>query len=334
MKSFQEFVKDLENTSTEASPLGEKGNETFITPNNFESIIAHEKKNGADPFFTDTNALYKGERTFSETHIKLAKEHGFTQLPVKIADGDHGEQYVDIKIKESPFANAKEIKHFDKCKIGKIFADSNQMIVISHFKGHILAGFGGAIKQLSMGCAARGGKLAMHANARPIINPLACKKCYTCAKNCPTSACIIKSVIPHIDNKKCIGCATCIAVCPYGAVKINWASTLPNTFVEKMAEHALAATLNLDGSKKKIAYITFAFNLAKGCDCEGHKMEPVAKDIGVLASVDPVALDMACLDLVRKQEGKKVFSGDHGIEHAESIGMGSRKYELVEVKDY
>jgi uncharacterized protein len=297
--------------------FGEKGNETFIKEENYKGLIDYLKEKKCEPFFTDTNVLYRGERMTRDKHIALAKEHGFVSLPIKIADGDHGEERAFIEINK---------KHYKKCKIGKLIADSKQMLVIAHFKGHIMAGFGGAIKQLAMGCASRGGKLDMHANSKPFINPLSCKKCMTCVKNCPTDACII-SKIPHIDKKKCVGCATCIAVCPYEAVKINWLAVSHKNFHEKLAEYAFAAQKN-----KKCTYVNFAFNITPRCDCAGEKMKIIAKDIGILASKDPVALDQACLDLLRKQESKKVFSGDHALEYAEEIGLGSRKYELIELE--
>ena len=301
--------------------FGEKGNVTYIKSENYDGIISYLREKKCEPFFTDTNVLYRGERMTRDKHIALAKEHGFTQLEIKIADGDHGEEKELIKINK---------KHFKKCQIGKLIADTEQIIVIAHFKGHIMAGFGGAIKQLAMGCAARGGKLDMHANSKPFINPVACKKCMTCVKNCPTNACII-SKIPHIDKKKCVGCATCIALCPHGAVKINWASTLPKIFYEKLAEYALAATKNKNGSDKKIAYINFVFNITPKCDCAGEVMETIAKDIGILASNDPVALDQACLDILRKEEGKKLFRGDHILEHAKEVGLGKQAYVLEEI---
>ncbi|MBT4870909.1 MAG: DUF362 domain-containing protein [Candidatus Diapherotrites archaeon] len=296
--------------------FGEKGNVTYIKPENYEGIISYLAENNCEPFFTDTNVLYRGERMTRDKHIKLAKEHGFTMIPIKIADGDHGEEREFVEINK---------KHFQKCKIGKLIANTNQMLVIAHFKGHILAGFGGAIKQLAMGCASRGGKLDMHANSKPFINPIACKKCNTCVENCPTDACII-SKIPHIDKKKCVGCATCIAVCPHAAVKINWASTRPKTFYEKLDEYALAAQKG-----KNVAYINFAFNITPRCDCAGEVMETIAKDVGILASNDPVALDAACLDIIRKEENKKLFRGDHALEYAEEIGLGKREYILEEI---
>lgn len=306
--------------------FGEDGCITFIEPKNFDGLMGWLAKNlkakkGAYPpaFFTDTNALYKGSRTTREEHLKIGKEHGFTQLPIIIADGEAGEENAQIDICKSG------AKHFKTCTIGKAIADNSQLLVLAHFKGHMEAGFGGAIKQLGMGCAARSGKLAMHAHSRPIINPLQCKKCHTCANNCPTGACIINA-IPHIDTKKCIGCARCIAVCPTGAVHVNWLSTGPKEFREKLAEYALAAQQG-----KKAIYINFIFNITKECDCMGTKQKPIAKDLGIAASTDPAALDKACFDLLAQREGKKMFKGDEIFAYAQKIGLGSQKYELVEM---
>ena len=300
--------------------FGEEKNITFIEPKNFEGIIEYLKEKKADCFYVETNVLYRGKRTKREDHLKVAKEHGFVQLPIVIADGEIGEEYELVNIKGVG-------KHFKDAKIGKEIAKQEQMLVLAHFKGHVTAGFGAAIKQLSMGCAARGGKLAMHAQSKPILNPLECKKCHTCVKNCPADACIIDTLIPHIDYAKCIGCAKCIAVCPFGAVHINWASTLPTEFYEKLVEYAYAAQKG-----KKVIYLNFVFNITKDCDCSGEKQIPIAKDIGILASIDPVAIDKASLDLVRKKEGKKMFGGDHTFDYAEKIGLGSKTYELIKVE--
>jgi uncharacterized Fe-S center protein len=319
--------------------FGEDKNVTYIEPKNFEGIIEYLKKNSkvkpkskakkysansnTTPgiYYIETNTLYKGKRTTKESHLELAKEHGFTQIPVIIADGEMGEDYELVDISDS------NPTHFKTCKIGKKIAQEKQLLVLSHVKGHISAGFGAAIKQLSMGCGARGGKLDMHAKSKPTLLAIKCKKCFTCSKNCPTDACIIDTLIPHVDYSKCIGCAKCIAVCPYGAMQINWMSTGQDEFTEKLAEYALAAQKG-----KKVIYINFLLNIALGCDCMGSKQKLVAKDIGVLASTDPVALDRACLDLLEKNEHKKLFSGEHTLEHAEKIGLGANKYELIEIK--
>ncbi|MFU0824988.1 DUF362 domain-containing protein [Clostridium sp.] len=297
--------------------FGEKGNKTYIESKNYEGIIKYCRDHNVKNAFIETNVLYRGQRTTKTNHMELAKNHGFTQLPIIIADGEHGEEYELVKIKK---------KHFNECKIAKEIAKRKQLIVCSHFKGHALAGFGGAIKQLAMGCASRGGKLDQHANSIPKINPLKCKSCSVCAKTCPENA-IILNLKAKIEKNKCIGCASCMAVCPHNAISTNWLGSLSKSFNERLAEYAYAAHKN-----KNNIYITFAFNITRGCDCEGHNMKPFIDDLGILASIDPVAIDKACLDLLDKRKGKKVISrGRYTLEYAEKIGLGSQKYTLVEI---
>lgn len=295
--------------------FGEKGNTTFIGAQNFEGVIEYLREKQVQSSFIETNALYRGERTTRTTHIAIAKEHGFTQIPIIIADGEHGEEYEEVEINQ---------KHFRTCKIGREIARQKQMIVISHFKGHMLAGFGGAIKQLAMGCAARGGKLEQHAHAIPLINPFSCKKCRTCVPHCPAEAIQI-GWLPRINTKKCIGCASCIAICPFGAISLNpLRASFSTTFYEKLAEYALAAHKG-----KSNIYLSFALNITKNCDCNGRPMKPVTGDLGVLASTDPVALDQACLDLLDQRNGKKVFSrGRHALAYGQKIGLGRTTYQL------
>lgn len=298
--------------------FGEKGNKTYIESKNFEGILEYFKEKEIESVYMETNVLYRGERTTSENHIKLAAEHGFTQLPIVIADGDHGENYEEVEINK---------KNFKKCKIGKEIAKQKQVMIISHFKGHALAGFGGAIKQLGMGCASRGGKLAQHANSIPKISRFKCKGCGACAKNCPEKA-IIMTPKAKINKDKCVGCAACMTTCNFGAVSNSWLASLSKSFNERLAEYAYAAAKD-----KNNIYITFAFNITKNCDCDGHSMKPVAKDVGVFASTDPVAIDQACLDVLDKVNGRSVFRrGKYTLDYAEKIGLGSRKYELVEIE--
>ncbi|MCJ7689156.1 MAG: DUF362 domain-containing protein [Clostridiaceae bacterium] len=298
--------------------FGEKGNTTFIGSENFSGIINYLKKKNIESAYIETNVLYRGERTTREKHLKLAKEHGFTQLPIIIADGEHGEDFEEIEINK---------KNFNKCKIGKDIANKKQMIVISHFKGHALAGFGGAIKQLGMGCASRGGKLAQHANSIPKISFFKCKACNACAKICPENAITVDKKA-KIDKDKCVGCASCMAICPYGAISNSWFASITKSFNERLAEYAYAASVN-----KNHIYITFAFNITRNCDCDGHNMKPIVTDVGVFASTDPVAIDKACLDVIDKNNSRTVFKrGRATLDYAEKIGLGSKEYELVEVK--
>ena len=298
--------------------FGEKGNITYIGADNFDGIVDYIEEKGTAAYYTDTNVLYRGERTTEKKHRELAHRHGFTRLPVRIADGDHGDDFVEIGIDK---------KHYRSCKIGRLVAEAPQVLVISHFKGHILAGFGGAIKQLGMGCAARGGKMAMHHTSKPKISRWKCKKCGKCARSCPVDAIEKRKGKYVIDRDKCIGCASCVAVCPVGAVKVSFfAMNFFRSFYERLAEYAYAAQY-----RKKNIYVNFVFNITRGCDCMGRKMKPFLADLGVLASTDPVALDQACLDLIDRREGRKRFGGRYTLEYGEKIGLGSRKYELVKV---
>ncbi|WP_026478499.1 DUF362 domain-containing protein [Alkaliphilus transvaalensis] len=318
---LEKIVEDEEIPLERYIPLkvhfGEKGNKTFIGPQNFNGIIDFLNKNEIDSGYIETNVLYRGERMKSSSHIQLAKDHHFTQLPIVIADGDHGEAFENISI---------DGKHFKTCKIAKGIATSNQLIVVSHFKGHMLAGFGGAIKQLAMGCASKGGKLDQHANSIPKVSYFKCKACNVCVKNCPENA-IVLGKKAKIQKDKCVGCAACVAHCPFAAISNSWVASISNNFGERLAEYAYGAAKN-----KRNIYITFAFNITRGCDCEPHSMKPIVKDLGLLASTDAVAIDQAALDLLDKYNGKTVFRrGRKTLAYAEKIGLGSRNYSLIEL---
>lgn len=294
--------------------FGEKGNTTFIPAKCYNEIIDYLQRNGVSPSYIETNVLYRGSRTTSDSHIETAKSHGFTQIPIIIADGEVGTEYNEIEINK---------EYIDKCKIGKRFADFKQFIVMSHFKGHIEAGFGGAIKQLAMGFASRSGKLAQHSGISPKVKAEKCIACGICEEKCDFDA-IYRTDTAVIDESKCIGCAGCIAVCPEGAIRNTWGAS---NFLEKLSEYAYGASKDKD-----IIYITFVHNITKDCDCIGKSMKPIADNIGVLAAKDPVALDTACLDLVQKNSGEKLFEkGRTSLQHAEKIGLGTTKYQLIEI---
>lgn len=316
---FERIVYDEQISLGNEIPLkvhfGEKGNVTFVNPNCYNGVLDYLNNNKIKSAFMETNVVYQGQRMRKDDHIKLAREHGFNRVPVIIADGDPGDDLYQVEVNK---------KHFKKCFIGKKFKDYNQIVVMSHFKGHALAGFGGAVKQLAMGFASRGGKLAQHANSIPRISKIKCRSCSVCANKCPEGAITInKKAI--IDKDICIGCAACIANCPYKGISLNWLASLNGKFGERLVEYAYAAQKG-----KQYIYITFAINITKGCDCEGHKMKPFVNDLGIFASLDPVAIDKACLDLLDKREGRKVIKrGRKMLNYAETVGLGSQKYELI-----
>lgn len=318
LELLKKVVLETEHKFDQEVPIkvhfGEKGNKTFIPAICYYETINYLKENGVSPSYIETNVLYRGSRTTTEKHIETAKSHGFTQIPIIIADGDIGTEYDEIEINK---------EYIRKCKIGKEYGKYKQFIVMSHFKGHIAAGFGGALKQLAMGFAARGGKLEQHSGISPVIDVEKCISCGICENKCNFGA--IQTPGPAvIDESKCIGCAGCIAVCPQGAIENTWGGS---HFMEKLSEYAYGASIDKD-----IIYITFVHNITKECDCAGTHMKPIAANIGILAGRDPVALDTACLDLIQKNSGEKLFEkGRKSLQHAEKIGLGTMHYELTEI---
>ncbi|MFB0917526.1 MAG: DUF362 domain-containing protein [Clostridiaceae bacterium] len=295
--------------------FGEYGNDTYIKPAAFEGVIEYLKENNVKTRYIETNVLYRGKRTTRDSHIKTAKEHGFTNLPITIADGNHGEEFSDIKING-------EI--FDHVRLGKAYGDFKQFIILAHFKGHAEAGFGGAMKQLAMGFAARGGKLAQHSTLNPVVSQDACISCGSCVEACNYGAITLDDKA-FINDSKCVGCAACVAVCPVGAIKTDWGA---RDFPKRVAEYAWGAA----GGRPNI-YICYIMNITEFCDCNGSHMEFVAENIGVAASTDPVSLDTACLEFIQKNENKDIFeAGRDALLHAEKIGFGSMKYNLITVK--
>ena len=234
--------------------FGERGNATFLKPENYDGIIDYLLEREIDPCFIETSVLYGGQRFKRESHDQIAKNHGFTRIPIVFADGEGGESYAEVDIRQ---------KHFKTFKVGRAFLDYDQMLVLAHFKGHMLAGFGGAIKQLSMGCASKGGKLAMHMGVKPRIRSRKCKQCKSCTKRCNEDALVIGKK-SYIDHRKCVGCGGCLAACPHRAITvlsligILKAIGIGNPFLEKLAEGAFAAQKG-----KRNIYINFAMNITR-----------------------------------------------------------------------
>jgi len=307
--------------------FGEKGNHGYIKLDLFKDIINIVKSKKNYPFLTDTNTIYNGQRNNTPNHLMLAHGHGFsfekTKIPAIIADGLKGNDYKEVKINGT---------YFKSVKIAQAIYEADSMIVISHFKGHILSGFGGAIKNLGMGCAAKIGKFEIHSGVSPTVNESKCIGCGKCVKICSHEALKIINGKIKLDADKCAGCGECIISCNIGALTLTW-SEPSKSFQEKTVEYALGAVKD-----KKIFYITFINNITTFCDCWSMENPTIAPDIGIITSDDPVAIDQAALDLVIKNTGEDVFKKAHPninhktqLEYAEKIGLGSRKYILETV---
>jgi len=307
--------------------FGEKGNTAFIRPIFVRKVVKEIKAAGGRPFLTDTSTLYLGTRGNAVDHLNTAITNGFawavTGAPIVIADGLRGESAVRVPIPG---------KIFSEVPIGAGIANADAMVVVTHFKGHELGGFGGALKNLGMGCAARSGKLSQHSSVSPSVDPAGCTGCGTCVVHCPAGAIAVVESKAAISPKACIGCADCIVVCPEGTVKVDW-NEASTTVQEKMVEHALGA---VSGKRATSLFLSFITQVSPCCDCYGHNDRPVAPDVGILASDDPVAIDQACVDLVIKASGgTDPFRATHPsadwsiqLSRAEELGLGTRDYLL------
>lgn len=325
---FKDIISEDDQVAVKVH-FGEKGNVTFINPVNIRQIIDKIKECQGKPFLTDTNTLYSGSRTNCVDHIQTAIENGFAysvvDAPIIIADGMYSRNSENVDI---------NLKHFDSVKIGGEIFNSDSMIVISHFKGHGTAGFGGVIKNLAMGCATAPGKQMQHSDLNPVVNEKFCIGCRRCVPTCRVKAINMIEKKANINDNICYGCGECIITCPTDAINAQW-ETDNNVFLEKMAEYALGSVKN---KKDKVGYISFVMDITPLCDCAGWSGAPIASDIGILASKDPVALEQACLDMIVKNTGYNPFEKQYPdvksyriIEYGEEIGLGTRKYNLIKI---
>lgn len=309
--------------------FGEKGNTGHIRPSWLHNLILRIKTKTSRIYITDTNALYVGQRSNATAHLKLAADHGFTidnlQIPVLIADGLIGRDDDEIEV---------DLPRVKTAKVASAFMNTDFLVCLSHFTGHIQTGFGAALKNLGMGCASRAGKLEQHSDVVPWINPKACKNCLICVDYCPVGAIEQGEGSVQIISEKCIGCGECLVVCTVGAVKMRWdADSL--RVQEKMAEYAYSLWKVMNG---RIACLNFLLGVTKNCDCMAKDEPAIVDDIGILGSVDPVAIDKASVDLVNQRSHRDLLREVHSVDwsiqlrHAQQIGLGHMDYELVRIE--
>ena len=321
--------------------FGEPGNIAFLRPNYAKAVCDVIKELGGKPFLTDCNTLYVGGRKNALDHLDSAYENGFnpfqTGVHTIIADGIKGTDEVLV-----PVAGGEYVK---EAKIGHAVMDADVIISLSHFKGHECAGFGGALKNLGMGCGSRAGKMEMHSADKPTVSQDLCIGCGACARICAHDAPHIVNRKATIDHTKCVGCGRCIGVCPKDAVKASM-DEKGEILNCKIAEYAKAV---IDG--KPNFHISLVIDVSPFCDCHSENDVPIVPDIGMFASFDPVALDQACADAVNSRApNPDSLLAEHGshhhdhfrdvspstnwelqLEHSVKIGLGTRSYELVTV---
>jgi uncharacterized Fe-S center protein len=248
-------------------------------------------------------------------------------MPIIMADGLAGQSQVPVKI---------DGIHDKEVYIAADVPLYDYLITVSHVTGHICAGMGATLKNLGMGLSSKAGKLVQHSDVKPYIDEATCTNCGACSKWCPADCIIEKNGKAFIETEKCIGCGECISVCKFNSVKFSWMQE-SEILQEKMAEHSLAV---LKGKEGKSFFINFAVKITKNCDCMAKDDPRICDDIGILMSDDPIALETATLDIVKKYSGKELFKEQFPnldpfiqVKHGEKIGLGSTKYEIVTIEN-
>ena len=347
--------------------FGEPGNLSFLRPNYARAVADVVKELGGKPFLTDCNTLYVGGRKNALDHIDSAYLNGFTPYAtgcqVIIADGLKGTDEVEVPVKGGEYVQ--------NAKIGHALMDADIVISLTHFKGHEQAGFGGAMKNLGMGGGSRAGKMEQHSAGKPSVAQKRCVGCRACERICAHGAVSFedtrerelssgKTVTVHvasIDHDRCVGCGRCIGVCNQDAISPDYDQAV-EVLNCKIAEYTKAVVQD-----RPSFHISLAIDISPNCDCHAENDTPIVGDIGMFASFDPVAIDQACIDAALAMPAlpdteltdslaKHEAAGDlderreHDhfyvthpdtdwrscIAHGEKIGLGTSRYELIEVK--
>ncbi|MFH1512055.1 MAG: DUF362 domain-containing protein [Bacillota bacterium] len=321
--------------------FGEPGNVAFLRHNYAKVVVNALKEMGAKPFLTDSNTLYPGMRRNALDHLDAAYQNGFSPLQVGchviIADGLLGTDFVSIAV---------DGEYCDHALLGRAAVDAEAIVSLTHFKGHELTGIGGALKNLGMGFGSTAGKREMHCDGKPVVNESQCVGCGMCIRACGSDAITMVHHKAVIDPEKCSGCGRCVGAChTQGA--IGGADGGMEMVCCKISEYAKAV---LQG--KPHFHISLVMDVSPFCDCYSLNDAPIIPDVGMFASFDPVALDMACAQAALKMQPlpgsvlweKENRTGDHfrdvhpgtdwraGLTHAAKLGVGTTEYELIEVR--
>lgn len=327
--------------------FGELGNLAYLRPNYARAVAELVKEKGGRPFLTDCNTLYPGSRKHALEHLDCANLNGFnpttTGCQILIADGLRGTDEVEVPVKNGQYVKA--------AKIGRALMDADIVISLAHFKGHEMTGFGGSIKNLGMGGGSRAGKMEQHSSGKVVVDREKCRGCRRCAPECGSSAIHYENNKAVIDPEVCKGCGRCIGACPFDALSNDqWDAN--DVLDRKMAEYTQAICQD-----RPTFHINMAMDISPNCDCHGDNDAPILPNLGIFTSFDPVACDQAAVDACQKatplsnsqlgdhlaqadwQHHHDVFldsnphvNWEETLIHAEKIGLGTRRYELVTIK--
>lgn len=327
--------------------FGELGNLSYLRPNYAKAVADVVKECGGKPFLTDCNTLYPGSRKNALEHLDCANINGFntitTGCQIIIGDGLRGTDDITVPVRNGEYCK--------EAYIGRAVMDADIFISLTHFKGHESTGFGGAIKNIGMGCGSRAGKMQQHNSGKPIVHDDLCRGCRRCAKECGSDAITYENGKAVINQDICKGCGRCIGACAFDAIENqNWNAN--EILGRKMAEYSQSVC---DG--RPTFHISLVRDISPNCDCHGENDAPILPDVGIFASLDPVALDQACVDAclhaipMPNSQLSDNLADPHWhhhhdnfldsnpnvrwketLEHAEKIGLGTREYELIQMK--
>lgn len=291
--------------------MGEIKNRYFMRPEFVAEVVAELKQVNAEPFLLDTTVAYPGLRRSKTGYEKLAKIHGFTLKKVgcKVVIDTTG---VPVKVENQVFDVATHL------------VQASHIVCLTHVKGHIQAGMGGALKNFGMGGVTRETKIRIHDASMPVYSKDACTLCGVCAEMCPFHAIQIKGGRLKHNTRACFGCGVCVDVCTSNSFR----------FIGADLQYLLACATKACVHQKKVIYINELKRIARSCDCDPIAGPLIAPDIGFLMSDDPVAIDAASLDkihAVKPDVFKKTNTSDpwKQIRFAEQLSIGSTTYSLV-----
>ncbi|MDC7124695.1 MAG: DUF362 domain-containing protein [Spirochaetales bacterium] len=328
--------------------FGELGNISYLRPNYARAVVDLVKELGGKPFLTDCNTMYPGRRKNALEHLECAWENGFTPLtagcPIIIGDGLKGTDDIAVPVNGGEYVK--------EARIGRAVMDADVFISLTHFKGHEMTGFGGAIKNIGMGCGSRAGKTEQHSSGKSHVKTDLCRGCLKCLKECANNALVFNNETKKmsVNQDNCVGCGRCLGACNFDAIRFNdyAASEMLN---KRMAEYTKAVV-----NGRPQIHISLIVDVSPNCDCHGENDAPILPNIGMFVSFDPLALDQACVDACLNAEplphcqlsdnmSKKDFVDKHDhftnstpesewktcLEHAEKIGLGTRSYDVIKM---
>jgi len=286
--------------------VGELGNPYYVQPFFVHDIVRRVKDAGGKPFLTDASTYYEAQRNNAYDHMMTAVTNGFNMAPFIVADG----------LRSENFKTVKTTGILNKIEVAGAIAEADAMIVVSHDKGHELSGFGGAIKNLGMGCTSQAGKLRQHRTVGLEIDESKCIGCGKCKEACPMGLPEIFGEKARNISPKCMRCPLCSEACPQGAIKLVGKENICRALAS--AAYGVLSTFE----SKKVSYVSFAKDITEYCDCLPGPGRVMMDDVGIFASGSPVSIDAAFLNMIDYRVFNDAYNVDCMLQVQEAKAIG------------